>query len=91
MVRDRTFVDRDDNQAEPVVIINETMARRYWPKADPIGSRRILGHGYGPEFEESAREIVGVVGDVLDFGSKAPQTVVYVPGRAGDKRYYGPS
>jgi len=38
------------------------------------------GKGYGPEFEEPARQIVGVVGDVHDFGlNRNPQPVVYVP------------
>ncbi len=55
------------------------MARQYWPHGDPIGSRLILGQGYGPEFAEPPRKIVGVVGDVLDFGSKIPQPAVYVP------------
>jgi predicted permease len=79
VVRGRAFADRDDSQAEAVAIINQAMARRYWPHANPIGSRLILGYRYGPEFEEPAREIVGVVGDVLDFGSKVSQPVVYVP------------
>ena len=79
VLRGRTFTDRDDHEAEPIVIINQTMARQYWPHSDPIGSRIVLGQGYGPEFEEPAREIVGVVGDVLGFGSKQPEPVAYVP------------
>lgn len=79
LVRGRVFVDRDDIHAERVAIVNRAMVRQYWPHGDPIGSRAILGQGYGPEFAESPREIVGIVGDVLDFGSKAPQPAVYVP------------
>ena len=79
LVRGRVFVDRDDVHAERVAIVNRAMVRQYWPHGDPIGGSVILGQGYGPEFAESAREIVGVVGDVLDFGSKVPQPAVYVP------------
>jgi len=55
------------------------MARQYWPNGTAIGSRLILGKGYGPEFEEPPREIVGIVGDVLDFDAKVPRPAVYVP------------
>lgn len=79
LVRGRAFSDRDDRQSEPVALISQTMAKRFWPRGDAVGHRLLLGQGYGPEFTEPAREIVGVVGDVLDFGSKAPQSVVYVP------------
>ncbi len=75
----RVFSDRDNGRTPPVAIVSETLARRYWPNGNAIGGRLILGKGYGSEFEEPAREIIGVVGDVLDFGSKAPQALVYVP------------
>jgi predicted permease len=76
----RLFNNRDDASADRVAIINEAMARKYWPKGDAVGNRVILGKGYGPEFEEPARQIVGVVGDVRDFGlNRDPQPVVYVP------------
>ena len=76
----RLFTGRDDASADRVAIINEAMARKYWPKGDAVGNRVILGKGYGPEFEEPARQIVGVVGDVRDFGlNRDPQPVVYVP------------
>jgi putative ABC transport system permease protein len=76
----RAFDDRDDAAAGRVAIINQAMARRFWSKGDPLGDRIILGRGYGPEFEEPARQIVGVVGDVHDFGlNRNPQAMVYVP------------
>ena len=80
MVRGRAFNDRDDGAGARVAIINEALARQFWPKGDPLGERLILGKGYGPEFEEPAREIVGIVGDVHNFGLGAdPPPVVYVP------------
>ena len=55
----RTFTDYDTPETTPVVIINETAARRAFPGQDPIGKRIIVWRE-----EKFAREIVGVVGDV---------------------------
>jgi len=79
-VRGRFFSVRDDANSEPVAIISQAMARQFWPKGDPLEDRIILGKGYGPEFEEPARQIVGIAGDVYDFGlSNKPGPLVYVP------------
>ena len=59
VVRGREFTARDTREAPPVVIINEAMARRYWPGEDPIGKRLIVTIVPG----EQLREIVGIVGD----------------------------
>jgi predicted permease len=76
----RVFNDRDDAGAGGVAIINQTLARRFWPGGNPLGERVVLGKGYGPEFEEPAREIIGVVGDVHDQGlNRNPGPLVYVP------------
>ncbi len=64
VVRGRDFTDRDVAGAPGVVVINESMAKKYWPKEDPIGQQIIIGKGVGPEFEEPARQIVGIVGDI---------------------------
>jgi len=61
LLRGREFDERDRDGAAPVVIINETMARRYWPNEDPVGAHINLGQGNKPE-------IVGVVNDVKSFG-----------------------
>jgi len=37
MVRGRTFTDADDDKAKYVAIVNETMAKRFWPNQDPVG------------------------------------------------------
>jgi putative ABC transport system permease protein len=59
LVKGRRFTERDDEQHPDVVIVNETMAAKYWPNEDPIGKRITLSLGRtGP------REIVGVVTDV---------------------------
>jgi predicted permease len=80
VLRGRIFTDRDDAGAGRVAIINQAMARQFWPNGDPLGERIILGQGYGPEFEEPARQIVGVVSDVHDFGLNLdPHPMVYTP------------
>ncbi len=56
----RTFADSDHGGAPPVAIINETMAHRLWPEADPIGQRVRAARG-------PTREVVGVVADVKPF------------------------
>ena len=81
LLRGRAFEDRDTGKSERVVIINQAMAKKYWPKEDPVGARiAIGGKALGPQFEEPARQIVGVVGDVRESGlSGSDQPVMYVP------------
>ena len=79
--RGRSFTAADTETAQPVAIISEEAARRYWPGKDPIGQRiRIhvgLRQGSGREGE---REIVGVVGDVKLRQISGPASpAVYVP------------
>ncbi len=59
IVRGRGFTERDDERAAGVVVINETMAAKYWPGEDPIGKRVTLSYNNTPP-----REIVGIAGDV---------------------------
>jgi putative ABC transport system permease protein len=80
LVRGRVFTDRDDGGAAPVVIINQTMARKYWPNADPFADRLILGKGLGPKYDDPPRQIVGIVGDVRSNSlDEAPKPAVYIP------------
>jgi putative ABC transport system permease protein len=80
VLRGRAFGDRDDFAGARVAIINEALATEFWPHGEPLGERLILGKGYGPEFEEPAREIVGIVGNVRNFGiTVAPRPAVYIP------------
>ncbi len=74
LMRGRFFTERDTLASQPVVIINEVMARRFFPKEDPIGKRLDIS---GPTY---LREIVGVVGDVKQGGLRASKTPqVYEP------------
>lgn len=78
--RGRPFTDLDIAAAPYVAIINEAMAKQYWKKGDPLGAQIVVGKGVGPEFNEPARQIVGVVGDVRDAGlNRNPPAIMYVP------------
>src|SRR6266853_378955 len=80
LVRGRLFTDADGHDAPGVVIISEAMAARGWPNADPLHARVFLGKGSGPDLDEPAREIVGVVRNVHDGPlDRAPQAAMYVP------------
>jgi predicted permease len=79
--RGRSFNDRDVQGAPAVVIINEAMARQYWPKGDPLNDRLIIGRGVMRELEaEPERQIIGVVGDTRDNGLNSdPGPTMYIP------------
>ncbi|MGE0454388.1 MAG: ABC transporter permease [Vicinamibacteria bacterium] len=79
--RGRAFERRDDGAAPAVVVINEAMARQYWPKADPLGERLVIGRGVMREFaDEPERVIVGIVGDTRDGGLNSdPGPAMYIP------------
>ncbi len=81
VLRGRTFTDRDDGRAPAVVIINEAMAKQYWPKGDPLRDRLIIGRGLMKEFAtEQERQIIGIVGDTRDNGLNAnPQPMMFIP------------
>jgi predicted permease len=81
VVRGRTFTDRDDRQGTPVAIINEAMARQFWPKGDPLDDRLVIGRGAMPEFQdEPERQIIGIVGDTRDQGLNSdPGPAMYIP------------
>jgi len=80
LLRGRTFTDGDDGPAGPVVVINEAMAKQYWPKGDEIGARITIAGFGGPAFIDPPREIIGVVGNVRDNGLNFdPIPTMYVP------------
>lgn len=80
LMRGRFFTEHDDGGAAGVVIINQEMARHYWPKGDPLSDHIVIGHGVGPDFEEPPRQIVGIVGDVREGDLKQdPFPIMYVP------------
>ena len=76
IVRGRNLDASDRADSRPVILINETLARRFFPGADPLGKR--VGTGF--DGLKPVREIVGVVADTHDRGLKAaPIPTVYLP------------
>jgi putative ABC transport system permease protein len=72
--RGRFFTSGDIEKAPPVAVVNETMARRFWPGGEAVGQRIVIRN------EPFAREIVGVVGDVKHFGlDREAQPEMYAP------------
>ena len=76
VVRGREFTPRDNRDAPPVAIINEAMARRFWPGEDPIGQRVTVT--IVPE--EQPREVIGIVGDMATSRwDRSAAPALYVP------------
>jgi putative ABC transport system permease protein len=85
----RTFTNADTEDAQPVSIINETMAREYWPGENPIMKRFKAGSA---DSEAPWLTVVGVVSDVRQMGADAPvKPEMYVPYRqASFYRFFTP-
>jgi predicted permease len=80
LLRGRYFTRSDTGNAAHVVIVNEAFARKYWPDQDPIGHRMEIAKGLGADFDEPAREVVGIVGSVTESGLAGGMVpVMYVP------------
>jgi putative ABC transport system permease protein len=75
----RTFDAGDRREAPAVAIVNETLAARVFPGENPLGQRLVIGIGTD-ESDPHTFEVVGVVGDVRQFGRQviAPPEI-YVP------------
>jgi predicted permease len=86
VVEGREFNDRDTATAPYVVVINQTMAKRYWPNESPIGKQIRLD--YVPD--EPLREIVGVASDIrMNRQQRRISPVVYVPYQQQTPRWMG--
>jgi putative ABC transport system permease protein len=77
LLKGRYFTEADTAAAPGVAIINETIARRFFPNEDPVGRRLKLGN---PESQSPRLTIVGVVGDVKYSGLDADtEAGLYIP------------
>jgi putative ABC transport system permease protein len=73
----RYFDARDNQQSVPVAVINETMARQYWPGENALGRRFKLGD---PTDDVPWIQIVGIVGDIRQMGLDEPvKAEMYFP------------
>lgn len=73
----RTFTTADAPNAPPVIIINEAMAKRYWPKGNALGARIHIGP---PNPELPWITVVGIVGNVRNDATQLqPEPIMYLP------------
>jgi putative ABC transport system permease protein len=79
--RGRTFTLRDTAASTPVVVINEAMAKQYWPEGDPLDDRLVIGRDAMREFaSEPERQIIGVVADSRDGSlNDEPGPKMFIP------------
>ena len=75
LIKGRQFTDSDSEEARPVAIVNQAMAKRFWPNEDPTGKYFSMRSNTGPFLE-----VVGVAGDgQYFFISTAAQPYFYLP------------
>ena len=74
LVAGRAFNEQDTEKSPMVVVINETMARRFWPGESPVGKRITIWRD-----EKFPREVVGVVGDTRSEPGEPAGPQMYVP------------
>ena len=80
LLRGRSFTERDNGAAPGVVMMNQAMARRFWPNSDPLRDRIQIGAGAGPAFAEGPRQVIGIVGDTHDQGlDRDPFPIMFIP------------
>ena len=65
LIAGRSFTERDQLSTEPVVIVNQTLAKSFWPGQDPLG-QMILADGIFNDKQKS--RVIGIVGDVHHRG-----------------------
>jgi predicted permease len=68
LITGRNFTDSDTYKTKPVAVIDQTLARRYWPGENPLGQELKFGFGRGLQ----GLTIVGVAGDIKSDGFEAP-------------------
>jgi predicted permease len=68
LITGRDFASSDTYKTQPVAVIDQTLARQYWPGKDPLGQQLKFGFGRGVQ----GVTIVGVVGDIKSDGFEAP-------------------
>jgi putative ABC transport system permease protein len=75
VVRGREFTDLDTLSMTPVAVINETMAKQFWPNEDPIGQTVSVQF-----YNDQPRQIVGIVPDIRpSLRNREPRPQMYVP------------
>jgi predicted permease len=68
LITGRNFSTSDTYRTKPIAVIDQTLARRYWPGENPLGQELKFGFGRGLQ----GLTIVGVAGDIKSDGFEAP-------------------
>jgi predicted permease len=81
LINGRVFTEADNSKAQQVALINETLARRYWPDGDPVGQHiQLIDRSAAAAAPSPWTTIVGVVGDIKSDGVDAASAPhIYVP------------
>ncbi|HEY6147343.1 MAG TPA: FtsX-like permease family protein, partial [Thermoanaerobaculia bacterium] len=76
LLRGRAFTDADRPDSTRVILISESMAKKFWPGEDPIGKRLMTTF-----LPEKIREVVGIVADIKHNGLELQEPVpaMYLP------------
>jgi predicted permease len=68
-LRKGRYLDERDTQTTPwAIVINETLAKQYFPNEDPVGQQVLLRYDPYPVDEQRPRQIVGIVADTKHYG-----------------------
>ncbi|HZF41251.1 MAG TPA: ADOP family duplicated permease, partial [Blastocatellia bacterium] len=70
----RWFDARDTRKSNPVILINQAMARKYWPGEDAVGKRIFISDSWKGE---NGTQVVGVIGNVKDYPNSARAEPAY--------------
>jgi putative ABC transport system permease protein len=86
--RGRLLTEQDDQNHQPVCVLNETAARLWFAGESPLGRKIRAGAASGSYDKSPFREVVGVVGDVAQYGLGLPATPqIYMPEKQYPARY----
>src|SRR5262249_25825387 len=78
LIRGRWFTEQDGRGGRDVIVVNESMAKRFWPNQDPIGKRMDIQLMMTPGWQE----VVGIVADTREAAlDRAPALGAYIPFR----------
>jgi putative ABC transport system permease protein len=80
ILRGRDINEHDTAGSTPVLLINQALAREYFPNQDPVGQRIEIGRADGPQLTDVVRVIVGVVADTHNEGlNNPPAPMMFIP------------
>jgi predicted permease len=78
LLRGRLFTDHDRTESGNAMVITDSMARKFFPREDPLGKRILMDWQGKPQFE-----IVGIVGDVISNLDGPAEPTIYLPLNTG--------